>query len=427
VFPLLLSLRIIQAFVNISSRTFLRCKAYTPRSYGGAILCVGRSLLIQDSQIEACFSSISGGAINHGLYGQANGSTAILNTNFVENESVLGGAVALLCASEETHLLTGSTFSRNKAVFMPSTESGGLGADLYLNYGLAKVQGCAFSGSRAANMGGSLYSLSTALSVSKSTFTDSDAKNGGALTLASGNNTIQSCTFTNVNATKLGGAIFVLVTAPYYAFKNEDDPTELIVSDSLFEQCASAAGGAMYVDVGVPLEVRSSNFTLCKAEDSGGGIYASALAASTIKDTTFHSCSAGFSGGAVAVVDGTVSVDTCSFVDCSVSVEEETATCLKVTMTDLFGDGWAGSKLYVLSLQDFITLKRAGLDLTTTLDLNVASTDDYTDDYTFDSNSTFQTHITTLFYGNTQIDTVCFDKGDGDEYIVVSTADECKD
>jgi len=337
-------------------------------------------------------------------------------------------------------------------------------------------------------MGGSLYSLSSALHLSKSTFSESDAKNGGALTLASGNNTIQSCYFFNVNVTELGGAIFVPVTAPYYAYKNEDAPTSLLVSNSRFEQCMGAAGGGMYVDVGVPLEVRACNFTHCKADDSGGGIYASALAASAIQDTIFQGCSAGFSGGAVAIVDGIVSVDTCTFVDCSGSVVVETATCLQVTMTDLFGDGWTGSKLYVMSFQDFVTLKRAGLDLTTTLSWGDESTDDFnfygahddpgnffgdtgdvysydysysfdatsttigtttvgttttatevatsssvsfdetliTDDYTFEGNSTYEPHITTLLSGYTQTDNICFDKRDGDEYVVVTTADTCK-
>ena len=422
----------------------------------------GNALVVYDSHFEACSCGTSGGAINHGLYGQDFGSTTLINTKFVENESVLGGAVALLCASTDMHLVSGSTFERNVASFMPSIESGGMGADLYLNYGLTNVEDCVFSGSRAANMGGSMYSLSTALSVSSSTFSASIAKNGGAVTLASGNNTIQSCAFLNTNSTELGGAVFVPVTAPYYAFKNEDDPTNLVVSDSRFVGCSSSIGGGMYVDVGVPLEVRTSNFTRCKAGDSGGGIYASALAASTIEDTIFQGCSAAFSGGAVAIVDGTVSVGTCTFVDCSVSAVVVTATCLKVTMTDLFGDGWTGSKLYVMSLQDFVTFKRAGLDLTTELNFGGGSTDDFNnaddddgddddddttatnnvattssssssfdeslvnDDYTFEGNSTFTTHITTLSSGYSQTDTVCFEKDDGDDYIVVTTADACK-
>jgi len=417
--------------------------------------------VVQSSYFVACSAGTSGGAINHGLYGQDFGSTTIIDSMFADNEALLGGAVALLCESIDVHLLLGSTFSRNVATFMPATESGGVGADLYLNYGMTEVHDCTFSEGRAANMAGSLYSLSTVLSISESTFSRSDAKNGGALTLASGNNTIQSCSFSNTNATELGGAIFVPVTAPYYAYKNEDDPTELVVSDSRFEHCTSANGGGMYVDVGVPLEVRSSNFTQCKADDSGGGIYASALAPSNIQDTSFVGCSAGFSGGAVAIVDGSVSVNKCTFVDCSISVVVETATCLKITMTDLFGDGWFGSKLYVMSLQDFVTLKRAGLDLTTALavDEGTSSTDDggyyggygsyggddtgatdtnsdfdtslVTDDYTFDGNSTFTTYVTTLTFGELgtgyeQIDTVCFDKSDGEDYVVVTTADESK-
>ena len=94
----------------------------------------GTTLVIKDSHFEACFSGTSGGAINHGLYGQSFGSTTIINSNFVENDSVLGGAVALLCDSTDMHVITDSTFSRNVAAFMPSTESGGMGADLYLNY-----------------------------------------------------------------------------------------------------------------------------------------------------------------------------------------------------------------------------------------------------------------------------------------------------
>lgn len=170
------------------------------------------------------------------------------------------------------------------------------------------------------------------------------------------------------------------------------------------------------------------------------------------------------------------------------SVVVETATCLQVTKTDLFGDGWTGSKLYVMSFQDFVTLKRAGLDLTTTLSWGDESTDDFkfygandnpgnfygntgdvysydyscsfdttsttigtttigttttatevatsssvsfdetliTDDFIFDGNSTYVPHITTLLSGYTQTDNICFDKHDGDEYVVVTTADTCK-
>lgn len=328
-----------QALANITRSKFVRNTASGATSYGGAILASVSSLKVQDSHFESCTSGTSGGAINLGLFGQSYGSATIANAVFEENESVLGGAVALLCASTDWHLITESSFMRNEAAFMPASESGGMGADLYFNYGLAKVEDCTFSGSRAANMGGSLYSLSDELNVSTSTFTESDAKNGGAVALISGKSTIQACSFSNINATELGGAVFVPVTAPSYAYKNEDSPSSLVVADSRFVRCTSASGGGMYVGAGVPLRVRTSNFTRCKADDSGGGIFAAALAASTIEETNFNGCSAGFSGGAVAVVDGTVSVDSCTFVECSVSVTIVTETCLKVSMTDLFGDG----------------------------------------------------------------------------------------
>lgn len=134
-------LALVEALVTITSCTFLRCEATFATSYGGAILFLGTSLVVQDSHFEACTSSTSGGAINHGCYGQKFGSTTILNSRFVENESVLGGAVALLCDSTDRHLISSSYFSRNVAAFMPSTESGGIGGDLYLNYGLVDVQG----------------------------------------------------------------------------------------------------------------------------------------------------------------------------------------------------------------------------------------------------------------------------------------------
>ena len=378
----------------------------------------GNALLVYDSYFESCTSSTSGGAINHGMYGQAYGSTTLVNTKFIENESVLGGAVALLCASTDEHFVSGSFFERNVAAFMPSIDSGGMGEDIYLNYGLAKVTDSSFSGSRAANMGGAIYSLSSTFSVTRSTFSGSHGKKGGALALASGNNIIKACEFFGVNATDLGGAIFVPVTAPAYAYKNEDMPTELIISDSHFTQCTSTLGGGMYVDVGVPLEMRSSNFTLCRASDSGGGIYAASLAASTIQGANFNKCSAGFSGGAVAIVDGTVSVDSCTFLDCSVSVVVETSTCVEITMTDLYGDGWQGSKLYVMSLQEFVALKEAGLDLTK--ELTGLSTDDNGD------SSTFTTRETSLVSGPTFTTSVCFSKNTGEDFVVVTTADDCK-
>jgi hypothetical protein len=95
-----------------------------------------------------------------------------------------------------------------------------------------------------------------------------------------------------------------------------------------------------------------------------------------------------------------------------------------------------------MSLQDFVSIKRVGLDLTEHLDLGTEDdnygTDDasnvpfdaslVTDDLMFDGSSTFSTHITTLTgYNSLQEDTVCFDKSDGEDYIVVTTADLCKD
>lgn len=195
-------------------------------------------------------------------------------------------------------------------------------------------------------------------------------------------------------------------------------------------------GGGMYVEEGVPLEVRASNFTACAAEESGGGIYAAALAASRIKASTFRDCTAGFAGGGIAITDGTVSVDDCTFVDCSVSVEVVTTTCLTLDMTDLFGDGWQGSYIYVMALQDYIDIKRAGLDLTTHLDVGGEDdgyTDDdddalwdnstITDDLTFSDDSSFTTITTTMSDGSSQTDSLCFDKSDGEDYVVVSTAD----
>ena len=117
---------------------------------------------------------------------------------------------------------------------------------------------------------------------------------------------------------------------------------------------------------------------------------------------------------------------------------------LTITLRVRILNRWQGAYLYVMSLQDFVSIKRAGLDLTEDLDLgrhdknNTYGTDDannvpfdaslVTDDLTFVGSSTFSTHITTLAgYNSLQEDTVCFDKTDGEDYIVATTADACKE
>jgi len=125
--------------------------------------------------------------------------------------------------------------------------------------GTLTVNSCTFTDNQATPMGGAINTASKC-TVSKSTFTNNQAGLGGAIaSKAKGSLTINSCTFKNNQATNRGGVI--------------NSQGDLTVSKSTFtnNQAKKSGSGAIYIS-GKKSDISGSTFTNNQAKRLGGAI-----------------------------------------------------------------------------------------------------------------------------------------------------------
>jgi hypothetical protein len=176
---------------------------YSYASYGGALDLDASFITVVNSRFFDNHGG-SGGA----CYGSGS-SFSFTDCVFLSNTtSGTGGGGALVSAgSSSPSELIRCTFEDNIA-----GHAGG--AVVYVN-GILNVEDCAFIGNRAQYDrggypgGGAIFSNITSLSLSRSTFIDNYAAQGGALVFVPRHVVIHSCTFVGNEAPQGGGALYV--------------------------------------------------------------------------------------------------------------------------------------------------------------------------------------------------------------------------
>ena len=142
------------------------------------------------------------------------------------------------------------------------------------------------------NDGGSINVMNSNLTIIDSTFKNSTANNGGALSLQgnSKNSSLINCTFENNRASKNGGAIYI-----------SGDAYDSIFWGNFKSNLANNSGGALYVGGSISNSVFSGNYEDNQANDYGGAIYAENIVSSTF-DGDFTGNTANIAGAVYANV-----------------------------------------------------------------------------------------------------------------------------
>jgi predicted outer membrane repeat protein len=194
---------------------------YSKREGGGLYNYTSATILIDRVVFTANVSDNEGGGI---YFGAVHESSAVSNSNFINNRAFAGGGIACVNGSPTmTNLL--------------------------------------FEGNEAEDSGGGLSCSSWASSLmSKVTFQNNKANNGGGMIIVSTSlPTMTDVTFTGNSATTNGGAVYISA-----------DPQLNRVS---FKANTATAGGAVYISWNARPVLTNILMTGNKASQSGGGIY----------------------------------------------------------------------------------------------------------------------------------------------------------
>jgi hypothetical protein len=219
-----------------------------------------------------------------------------------------------------TYNENGITLSKNIRI-QANTSFGHSAADTFIDGGSAAPR--IFT----VNAGVSLAIDNLTLQNGRGTNSGLDTDNGGAIRISGGTLTITSSAFTGCSAGMYGGAIYSnggsTVSIDKSTFLNcqaENDGGAItnnggtldIISSS-FTACSADNGGAIRSDG--TLSVTSSVFSGCTATHFGGAIRSSGTA-TIAGSSTFTSCTA-FFGGAIQVDSGTLAITGATITGCS--------------------------------------------------------------------------------------------------------------
>ena len=224
-----------------------------------------------------------------------NGNGTVLNSTFVNNSAEYGGAVFWNRADGN---LTSSSFINNSAYY---------GGAVYWSGADGRLSGSTFIGNNASYGGAVEWDqYATNGTLSGSTFIGNSASSaGGAVSWNGDNGTLSGSNFTGNNAFFAGA-----VSCAYIGF---------IISNSSFVDCSSRINGGAITTISPYTIISNCGFENCSVMVApsimgGGAIY---MWGGSISDCTFVNSSTNSRGGAIHSHDDSVSVDNCSFVDCS--------------------------------------------------------------------------------------------------------------
>lgn len=243
--------------------------------YGGAVFLENNAVGGMD--VIHCFfagnsASCDGGALF------TNVTAAVTDSVFMMNASASNGGVMMLHGGTAV-TVRGSFFQNNVsaaagvAYIGPSVDgitfhdsefdcnlSRSEGGAIYNTSGDMRIRKSVFSGNTAAGQGGGVYSITGAVYVEDSHFTGNCARDGAAISLASGQLSIRGTTFSGNTATSRGGVMCA--------------SGQLSVTDSVFSGNAGAYGAAICLSTIYKTDVNEfTGATFCGNTGAGGVLY----------------------------------------------------------------------------------------------------------------------------------------------------------
>jgi len=282
-------------------------------SGGGIAVRVNTDVVVQESTLSSNVAALSGG----GFSDIANGMVTITGCTVASNRAVQNGGGIWYTGTAGVSI-SGSVVSSN----ITSTNMGG---GLLVAFGAAttSITDSVFSDNQAVrNNGGAVYTSSTSLTVTGSTFIGNVSHlNGAGIDDSVPTTTVTDCTFSaNVCQTGGGGAINLNGAGPFQklsltqdtfqgnvagdtnenggAIQDESGNGTIIISNSLFlDNVAGAEGGAIDQASGT-LAVTNSQFSgNIAGMDGGGAIFSDGITLTVTNSTFEDNFSQGVNGG----------------------------------------------------------------------------------------------------------------------------------
>ena len=281
--------------------------------HGGAMIILGKNVVVENSVFENNYANHSGGAIyvlsifnDSGRYPEEGENLIIKNCNFTNNfAQVAAGAIGVY--GNNTQVI-GCNFVSNKV--KPATNHKSYGGAIQIGrdeYNLCSyVVNCNFMGNEAIahdlnNSHGGAGCVRAGITYQNCKFINNSADQGGALTYhASG--IIEDCVFINNSAKLYGGAL----STGYM-----DMDMDLKVINCNFEQNNAPYGGAVQLK-GKNIEIQNSVFNKNIATVNGGAINIVAKTVA-IGGTEFNKNTAHVNGGAIYINGNKTVIEDSSF------------------------------------------------------------------------------------------------------------------
>lgn len=281
--------------------------------HGGAMIILGKNVVVENSVFENNCANYSGGAIyvlsifnDSGRYPEEGENLIIKNCNFTNNfAQVAAGAIGVY--GNNTQVI-GCNFVSNKV--KPATNHKSYGGAIQIGrdeYNLCSyVVNCNFMGNEAIahdlnNSHGGAGCVRAGITYQNCKFINNSADQGGALTYhASG--IIEDCVFINNSAKLYGGAL----STGYM-----DMDMDLKVINCNFEQNNAPYGGAVQLK-GKNIEIQNSVFNKNTAAVNGGAINIVAKTVA-IGGTEFNKNTAHVNGGAIYINGNKTVIEDSSF------------------------------------------------------------------------------------------------------------------
>lgn len=282
--------------------------------HGGAMIVLGKNVVIKDSVFENNYADYAGAAIyvcsifnDSGKYPEEGENLIIKNCNFTNNfAQVAAGAIGVY--GNNTKVI-GCNFVSNKV--KPTSNHEAYGGAIQIGrdeYNLCSyVVNCSFINNGAIgrnlnNSHGGAGCVRAGIIYQNCKFINNSAGQGGALTYhASGS--IEDCVFINNSAKLYGGAL----STGYI-----DGDMELIVVNCNFEQNNAPYGGAVQLK-GKNIEIHKSIFNKNIAAINGGAINIIAKTV-TVDDVEFNKNIANVNGGAIYINGDKTTIVDSSFI-----------------------------------------------------------------------------------------------------------------
>lgn len=281
--------------------------------HGGAMIILGKNVVVENSVFENNYANHSGGAIyvlsifnDSGRYPEEGENLIIKNCNFTNNfAQVAAGAIGVY--GNNTQVI-GCNFVSNKV--KPATNHKSYGGAIQIGrdeYNLCSyVVNCNFMSNEAIahdlnNSHGGAGCVRAGITYQNCKFINNSADQGGALTYhASG--IIEDCVFINNSAKLYGGAL----STGYM-----DMDMDLKVINCNFEQNNAPYGGAVQLK-GKNIEIQNSVFNKNTATVNGGAINIVAKTVA-IGGTEFNKNTAHVNGGAIYINGNKTVIEDSSF------------------------------------------------------------------------------------------------------------------